>query len=43
LHQTSFSLMLIRKDGVGSLLYRPGEDIPQNELEFMHLSGAFAD
>ena len=43
LHQTSFSLMLTRKKDIASLLYRPGFEVPQGELHFIHVAGAFAD
>ncbi|ONF96984.1 hypothetical protein [Sphingomonas jeddahensis] len=43
LHQTAFAMMITRKDESELLSYEPGIEIPQEQLEFLHVAGAFAD
>ena len=43
LHQTAFAMMITRKDELGLLLHEPGMEVPQENLKFIHVAGAFAD
>ncbi len=43
LHQTSFAMMITLKDGSLMSLLAMGVEVPQSDLELIHMSGAFAD